>query len=328
MTPLEAPLPAGEAGSLMPEAGTAFDKGLLSIFQRVLPTLGSDVRQALGICMAIVVIAMVVNLLAFSDEKVHRAAVLAGVVCITLTFLDGVGSLIELADSTICELSEYGKLFLPVITMALAAQGAVTASTALYAGTAMFNTFLGSLLTRTVVPLVWCCLILSLSGALTGQKMLLAFKKELKTFVTWCLKTTLTAFTLYLSITGVISGTTDALALKTAKTAFSTFVPVVGGILSDASEAVLVGAGVVKNTVGIYGIFAILTIFLRPFLRIGVHYLLLRLTCSVAAVFSEDAVRELCEDYTGILALLLGLTGAMCLMLFISFLCFLRGSGL
>ena len=75
------------------------------------------------------------------------------------------------------------------------------------------------------------------------------------------MKIVLYAFTGYIGFTGVVSGTTDAMAMKAAKLTISGAVPVVGGILSDASEAVLVSAGIMKNAAGVYGILAVLAIF-------------------------------------------------------------------
>ena len=149
----------------------------------------------------------------------------------------------------------------------------------------------------------------------------------LKGFVSWCLKTMLTVFTTYMSITGVVSGTTDAAALKAAKMTISTVVPVVGGILSDASESVLVSAGLMKNAAGIYGILAVLAVFLEPFLRIGSHYLLLKLTAAVSGIFGSKKMTDLIGDFSTAMGLLLAMTGAACLLLLISTVCFMKGVG-
>ena len=130
-----------------------------------------------------------------------------------------------------------------------------------------------------------------------------------------------------MGITGVISGATDAAALKAAKLTISGVVPVVGGILSDASEAVLVSAGMVRNAAGIYGILAILAVFLTPFLRIGCHYLLLRLTGAVCAVFGVKRCSELISQFSAAMGLELAMTGSVCLLQLISTVCFLRGVG-
>ena len=135
-------------------------------------------------------------------------------------------------------------------------------------------------------------------------------------------------FTGYITITGVVSGSADQAALKAAKLTISGAVPVVGGILSDASEAVLVSAGVVKNAVGVYGLLAIAAIAMGPFLRIGVQYLLLKMTAAVCGVFGNKRTTELVGDFASAMGLLLAMTGAVCLILLISMVCFMKGVGI
>ena len=105
-------------------------------------------------------------------------------------------------------------------------------------------------------------------------------------------------------------------------------VPVVGGILADASEAVLVGAEVMKNAAGIYGILAIIAIFIVPFLEIGMQYLTLKATAAVTRVFGVKYLSDLIGDFSGTMGLLFGMTGAVCLMLLISTICFMKGVGI
>ena len=158
--------------------------------------------------------------------------------------------------------------------------------------------------------------------------MLKKFRDAVKWAMTWLLKIILYTFTGYISITGVVSGTTDAATLKAAKLTISGVVPVVGSILSDASEAVLVSAGTVKNAVGIYGLLAILAVWIGPFLRIGAHYLVLKALGIMCSVFEVKSVTELIGDFSTAMGLLLAMTGAVCLMLIISTICFMKGAGL
>ena len=147
----------------------------------------------------------------------------------------------------------------------------------------------------------------------------------LKNSMSWLLKTILMIFTSYLGLTGVVTGTTDAAVLKATKVTMASFIPVVGGVLSDASEAVLVSAGVMKNAAGVYGIFAVLALLLNPFLRIAAHYLILKLTAALCCVIGEGRVPALIEAFASAMGILLGMTGAVCVMVLISTVCFMRG---
>ena len=168
---------------------------------------------------------------------------------------------------------------------------------------------------------------MSAANSATGEALLKRIRDLLKWVMSWCLKTVLTVFTTYMGLTGVVSGTADAAAVKAAKTAISAAVPVVGGILSNATESVLVGAGLMKNVAGIYGIFAVLAIFLEPFLKIGIHYLMLKLTAAACGVFGCKEMTDLIGDFSEAMGLLLAMTGSVCLMLLISMVCFLKGVG-
>ena len=90
----------------------------------------------------------------------------------------------------------------------------VSAASALYVGTAVFDTVLGSLVNRLMVPMLWMYLALCIAcAALEKLRDLIRWLAE------WILKLVLYAFTGYMAITGAVSGTADAAAAKAAKEA-------------------------------------------------------------------------------------------------------------
>ena len=72
---------------------------------------------------------------------------------------------------------------------------------------------------------------------------------------------------------------------------------------------------------------AILAVWIGPFLKIGVHYLILKALGTLCGVFGIKSVTGLIEDFAAAMGLLLGMTGAVCLMLMISTVCFMKGVG-
>ncbi len=326
LTTITAPRVPDSGAELMPRAET-FAEGLWELLSNALATLQPELREAGGVCLSVFVIVLLISLVRTIPGAGGKPSALCGAVAIAAILLRSTRSLINLGSTTIYELSQYGKLLLPVMTSALAAQGGVTSSTALYAGTALFNTFLTALISKLLVPMIYIYLALSAANSALGEESLKKLADFVKWLMTWGLKTILYVFTGFMGITGVISGTTDAAALKAAKLTISGAVPVVGGILADASEAVLVSAGLVRNAAGIYGIFALLAVFASPFLRIGSHYLLLKLTGAVCAVFGAKPVTNLISDFSSAMGLLLAMTGSVCALLLISTVCFLKGVG-
>lgn len=124
---------------------------------------------------------------------------------------------------------------------------------------------------------------------------------------------------------GVISGTADAAAVKVTKMAISGAVPVVGGMLSNATETVLAGAAAVRSTAGVLGLLAILAITAAPFLKLGAQYLLLKLTAALCGVVGSENHTALTENFAQAMGLLLATTGTCCLIQLISTVCFMKG---
>ena len=324
---IEAP-PVPEAGiEHMPQNTGSFGDGLLELVKSVSESIRPDLAEASRVCLSILCLHILISILRTISASLKAAVNLAGCTLIAVTLISSANSMIRLASETIRELSEYGKLLYPVMTTALAAQGGITTSAALYTGTAFFNALLGSVLAQFFIPMIYCFLTISVANRAMGEELLGKIGVGIKTTMSWCLKTLLTIFTTYMSITGVVSGTTDAVALKATKVTISTVVPVVGGILSETSEAVLVSAGFMKNAAGIYGILAILAVFMDPFMRIGIHYLLLKITAAACSVLGTKEVTGVVDDFSTSMGLLLAMTGAVCLLLLFSTVCFMKGVG-
>ena len=320
-----APQAPEDALDLMPVETDSFGKDLWEVVTTAVKTVRPEIREAVQVCFSVFAAVMLLSMVKSVPGKAGMLAELVCVLAVAVLLLGSTRSMVSMASDTVTELSEYGKLLLPVMAAALASQGGVGASSALYAGTAAFDAVLSSGISGILVPMIWVFLVLAVAAGATGEKMLAELRDLLKWLVTWCLKTILYIFTAYMSITGVVSGTADAAALKATKLTMSGMIPVVGGILSDASEAVIVGAGVMKNAAGVYGVVALIAIWISPFLRIGIQYLLLKLTAALCGIFDMKAARELIGAFSSAMGLLLGMTGSVCVLLLISMVCFMKG---
>mgnify|MGYP004596014263 FL=1 len=323
---LTVPTVPAEAERLMPDSQSDFGAGLLSMLQKALPDAYIEFRQALKTGLAVFSCVFLVSIL-LSVGCATSAAEIAGAACIAGLMLRDSRVLIGLAIETVVEISEYSKLFLPVMTAAASARGAMTSSAALYVGTSVVTAFLTNTLRRVLVPAIYLFLAASVANCALGEETLKQLRDTIKKLAAWFLKAVLTAFLTYMSITGAVTGTADKTALKAAKAAISTVVPVIGKTLADASEALLLSADIAKNTIGIYGIFAFSGIFLAPFFKIGAHYLVLKGTAALCAIVGCKRLTNLTEDFCTAMGILLGMTGVMCTLSIIGTVCFMKGAG-
>jgi len=139
--------------------------------------------------------------------------------------------------------------------------------------------------------------------------------------IEWCAKTLLTAlttvFTLALAISGIVAGSADKLVGSAAKTVVGVL-PVVGSILSDATDAYLAGAQLLRGSVGVFGLAVVLAVCAGPALRLGAHYILFKAAACVAKPFADGRLAALIGRIASAFGMALGLLGSAGAMLFIS----------
>ena len=146
-----------------------------------------------------------------------------------------------------------------------------------------------------MVPVLQVFLMLSLVSALSPNIRLegvcRAFYKALK----WTLGFSMTVFSAVMGIQNLFSLQTDAVRLRAAKFAVSSFVPVVGGAISESLSAVEGALKALRSGVGAIGLLGIVLIVTPVMLRC----LIWRLTCScgeaAAALMGVESGKRLLE---------------------------------
>jgi stage III sporulation protein AE len=324
---ITAPPAPDSAQDLMPYEQESFLDGVLHVLKSGLNAAAPACYEALGLCGKVLVLVLCLRLARCLGTGANHVLTLCAALSIGWFLLQSTDIFVRSAADTVAELSAYGKLLLPVMTTALAAQGGSSSAMALYGGTAFFDVLLSTAIEKLLIPLVYIFLALSLLAAATENEALAKMKKSLYQITTKGLRIALYLFTGYLTVTGVIGGSADQMQLKAAKLTISGMVPVVGNIMADASETILVSAGLVKSAVGIYGLLAIVATAMVPSLTVAIRYGFLKATAAAASLLGGKEESALIGDFGSAMGLLLAMTLTQSLLFLISTVCFMKGMG-
>lgn len=318
-----------EAGQAMPDISpteqASFWDSAKSVLSYAVSKTGSSLKSGLRLCAILLGIATLCSVVELSaQEKFGGVISVAGALGICAAVTGSFQSMVSLAADTVQQLADYSACLMPVLASAAAMSGGMTASTALYAGTVLFVELLLQLISKLLIPAVFFYLAIATAEAALSSDML----SELREFIGWLISKSLRVlvyvFIGYMSLTGVISGTADAAAVKATKAAVSGMVPVVGSIISDASETLLASASLLKSSIGVFGMIAVLAICLLPFLRIGIQYLLLKVTAAVSGTVGLSSHVKLLKQCSTAMGYLLAMCGSCGLLLLISSVCFMK----
>lgn len=134
-----------------------------------------------------------------------------------------------------------------------------------------------------VMPLMGGYLAISLCSGVSPLVENSGIADGIKKLCYWTMSLLTTVFLGILSIQTAVNASADTLSLKTAKFIIGSAIPVAGTALSEALTTVTASMGMLKTTVGIYGVIACVALFL-PLLA---ELFLWRITFNITAVLSD-----------------------------------------
>ncbi len=249
---------------------------------------------------------------------------LTSCLAIAAVCIGDVNSVLSMGRSAMEELSLFSKALLPTLAVSAAAAGAVSTASAMYAASLMFLDLLISAANELIFPLICAYMALALASAALGDGRLNSAGKLLAWFCKISLTALVSAFTLYMSLSGIAASSSDAFAAKTAKTVLAAALPVVGKIVSDAAGSIVAGAGVIKASVGVFGLIAVMALCLTPFLRIGLRYLLLKAAAAIAQGMAGERSAKLIDNVGTAYGMVLAIVGVEAIFVYISVISILK----
>lgn len=299
--------------------------GTKSVFLRALAKTDGSLKSGLRLCAILIGVVTLCSVADMSSvSKFGGAVSAAGALGICAAFVGEFNAMVSMAQETIQTLSDYSACLIPVLATAAAMSGSMNAAAALHTGTLLFSELLMQMICKLLIPGVFFFLAVATAEAALNSDALTELRELIGWLISKSLRIMVYVFLAFLSISGVIGGATDAVAIKTTKAAMSGMVPVVGGMISDASETILASASVIKSSIGVFGMIAILSICILPFLKVGVQYLLLKVTAAISGTVGLKPHVSLLKSFSTAMGYLLAMCGTCGLLLLISSVCFLK----
>ena len=246
-----------------------------------------------------------------------NAGRLAGATAILLLAMGEQGSLLSQCRQAVEALDRFTKVLTTVfagvtVIAGRPASAAATAGTVLLFADGMF-----ALTLQVFLPLLQGYLLLTYGGVISENSVFSQAARAGKWLMTHFFRVFLTVYFGYLTLTGLVTGTADTAAVRTAQTLSST-VPLVGSVLSGAAETVLAEAAALRAGVGAFGFLAAVAICLTPLVQAVCHLLVFRLLWFFASSFSEGGIRTMLGAVSEVYGMVTGVLAACCVMEFLT----------
>lgn len=323
---LESALPR-DAGKLLDGVeqwdGESLPEGLSSIWNHLRDDAAEILRrQTRGAVSVLLVVLLCGAAEGFrkSAGASERFLPMAGTLAVTALTAGSLDTLMGVGAAAMERIHTFSQTLLPALAAVSALSGGVAGAAVRQIVAVFFANLLLELIRGLLMPMVYLYAGTLAAGGSLSDKRLLAVAELIRTVCVRLLTAVLLLFTLYLTISGIFTGSVDSARVRMAKTAISGVVPVVGGIIAEASETVLAGAGLLKGTVGVFGLLGVLALCAYPFVQLGIQYLLYKLTGFLASAMGGPELCTVISGLGGAFGLILGMVGSSALVLLISIL--------
>jgi len=308
------------SGNLEPDGQYDSGGALRRLWRSCIEKIEEEIRNNMESFFSLVLI----NLLcAFcsglcQERKITEYINIAGISAVAALFMGTMDGMVNETVEALAQINTYSKISLPAIFTAAAAGGAVVSASARYAALSVGLEIIIDAAKDFIVPMIYSYLALAISKGLFDAPLV----KSVQRFIRWLMGISMTTLTLvfssYISITGAISGSADAMAIKTARTVISNVLPVVGGMISDAASTILSAANMIKCSAGALSLVAVCALCAGPFIMLSVKMLLFKLAAAACDMVPDIRLSGFIGDIGTALSFLLGLLGSISIMLFIS----------
>ncbi len=202
----------------------------------------------------------------------------------------------------------------PILMTILTALGG-SVSVGLYQpAVALLSNLIICLMTYILLPIFVFSVVFSIVGNLSNNLKLDKFVSFLQGMFKWTIGLCFTIFLGFLSIQGLVANTVDGLSIKTAKYALKSYVPIVGGYISDGFSVILASGTLIKNAIGGVGLLLLMSTVVVPILSTVVFMLSLRFVAGVIEPIGDKKIANFVSEISKSLSMLVALLVAVSFM--------------
>lgn len=259
--------------------------------------------KMLGRIMAAALLCTIFQNISEQGSSVSEIYNTAGILTVILSVYGCIDTAAAIINSALETLSVFMLSYIPIFASVTASAGHFAAAGSYY-GSDLFLCECIAFASKTLLmPLVSVLTAMSVTGAINPDMRLGRVSFTVKKAVQWILGILTTLFTGLLTIQSTVGASADSLRSKAVRLTASSFIPFVGGAVSESYSAIKGSIGVIKTGTGAVGVIIIAIIVIPPIIAVIAD----RAAISLGKLFCEmlglDRTAALLDELGTVLAI-------------------------
>lgn len=288
----------------------------------ILKSIGTYFLSFLPLLLTIVIIAILKSILSglTSNFKKKSTIEIVHFVCycsVIMILFTTVLSVVNSVNKTITLVKGFSEIIFPILMTLVVGVGGVSSMSVLSPFMSIFSVGIIELVSKIVLPAFIAMVIFSIVGNISENVKLEKLTKFFSSGTSWFLGIIFGLFTTFLTTQGIVATSVDGLNFSAAKFALSSYVPILGGYLSEGFDLVAASLVILKNTLGLIAVIVLVAIVLFPLFKTIIFSLSLNLTGAILEPIGDKKISALLSSISKSLKVLIASVAGVGFMFFI-----------
>ena len=257
-----------------------------NFFASLFSNLIESVVKYLPMISLIISIGVISNLLNGIKSKFNEKSTsdLINLVCFLSVAILVVGIVNGLSKSTGTAIESMVKqmnILFPIMLTLMTGLGAHASVGVFKPVVAIISTYVADFFNYIIVPMFMVIFVFGIISNMSPNVKLDKFNSFISSLFKWTVGLVFTLFFAIFSLQGIAVSRFDSLSIRTTKYTIKSYVPIMGGYLSDGMDLILSSTMLIKNSVGLVGVLLVVSTIISPLIDIVIFSLMLKLVSAV-----------------------------------------------
>ncbi|MDY4593056.1 MAG: stage III sporulation protein AE [Eubacteriales bacterium] len=277
--------------------------------------LFSAVTRVLPIIVSIVGISLLCSLLSsltggFLSNPTKQLIGFVSYCAVAVIVLTRTFSLVKNTSEVVGGVKQFMELVFPVLLTIITVVGGANSGAVFQPMMSVLTTTITSFVVELILPAVVAVIVFTMISSLSDGIKLNKLTGFFNSGIKYALTAVFSLFVTFLTAQGLTGGIIDTVSIKTAKFAMQSYVPIVGGYLSDGFDLMMASFVLIKNSLGVVSLFALLIFIASPIVNVIVFSLGLKLASGIIEPLGDTKISKMLYDLSKnvniLLAIILG----------------------
>lgn len=277
-----------------------------NVFNSIFKEFAKNVKSIIPLLIMIFTVAILCNIITSFKPSENSKSIsdLVHFVCmsvILVLIVMVVKNAYVLSTNCVEKISYQMSVLFPILLTIMTAMGSVVTVGIYNPIVSVLTHGVTLIFSKLIYPIFILSFVFIILNSLSSEIKLNKFINFLGSSFKWIVGFVFTLFAGLMTIQGISAGKYDTISLKATRFAMKSYIPIIGGYLSDGLDYVMLSSVLIKNAVGVAGVILLISTILIPIINLVVLKLSLQFVAGAVEPIGNSKISNLCEDLSKIL---------------------------